>query len=219
MYKILLLEDDELLALSMDDFLKEEGYLVDLVFNGQDAIDLSYKKNYDLYLLDINVPNLNGLEVLKNLRLAGDNTPCMFLTSYKDKETLKKAFISGCDDYLKKPVDLEELLLRINSLFKRAGKQLEDLTISDCLIYKASKKRLFKNNVDLNLPIKVLSLFELCLENRGDIITKEMIISRLWSFQEDASEGSLRVYINTLKKILGKNSISNIKSIGYKVEF
>lgn len=80
-------------------------------------------------------------------------------------------------------------------------------------------KRLIENNNDLNLPIKVINLFELCLENRGSIMTKEMIVDRLWCVNEEYSEGSIRVYINTLKKILGKESISNIKGIGYKIEF
>ena len=218
-YKILLLEDDKLLSETLEDFLTEEHFDVDLAYDGEEVLELNYENNYDIYLLDINVPKLNGLELLKQLREIGDDTPTIYLTSYKDKDTLKEGFLSGADDYLIKPIDTEELILRIHSLLKRSGKKMQNVTISDTIIYNPINKRLIENNQDLNLPIKVITLFELCLENRGSIMTKEMIVDRLWCVNEEYSEGSIRVYINTLKKILGKESISNIKGIGYKIEF
>lgn len=219
MSKILLLEDDELFSESLEDFLCEEGFDVDIAFDGEDALNKNFKNNYDLYLLDINVPKLNGLDLLKSLRQSGDNTPSIFLTSYKDKQTLQDGFNCGADDYLKKPVDLDELLLRINSLLKRCGKQLELVEINETLVYSPEGKRLLLNDIDLQVPSKIIDLFELCLENRNTIISKDMIIQKLWSTSEDYSEGSIRVYINNLKKILGKDSIVNVKGIGYKVEF
>lgn len=219
MYKILLLEDDELLSETLEDFLSEEGFEIDLAYDGEQVLDLNYENNYDIYLLDINVPKLNGLELLKQLRSTGDNTPTIYLTSYKDKDTLKEGFLSGADDYLTKPIDIEELVLRINSLLKRSGKQLSQVKISESISYNPQNKRLIENGKDLNVPIKVTALFELCLENRGSIITKDMIVSRLWNTNEEYSEGSIRVYINNLKKIFGKESICNIKGVGYKIEF
>lgn len=219
MFNILLLEDDELFAQSIEDFLDEEGFLVDIACNGQEALELNYEKNYDLYLFDINVPLLNGLDLLKVLREAGDITPTIFLTSYKDKETLQNGFKNGADDYLKKPLDMDELILRIKSLLKRSGKQMQNITISEGLVYKVDIKRLFKNDIDLNLSVKILQLLELFLENRKEIVTKDMIVSKLWSTEEEYSEGSIRVYINNLKKIIGKDLIVNIKGIGYKLEF
>lgn len=219
MYKILLLEDDKLLCETLEDYLCEEGFNVDLAHDGEEVLELNYENNYDLYLLDINVPKINGLEVLKQLRSMGDNTPTIYLTSYKDKDTLKEGFLSGADDYLIKPVDIEELLLRINSLLKRSGKYLTKIVINENITYDPQTKRLIENEQDLNIPIKVITLFELGLENRGKIITKEMIVNKLWSTSEEYSEGSIRVYINSLKKILGKESISNIKGVGYKIEF
>lgn len=217
--KVLLLEDDELFAQTVEDFLEEEGFCVDLAYDGQEALSKNYENNYDLYLLDINVPKLNGLEFLKELRDIQDNTPAIFLTSYKDKETLKQGFTNGADDYLTKPVDLDELLLRIHSLLKRVGKQFCLVELSNGITFNPSTQRVFENGVDLNVPIKVVQLFELCLENRNNIITKDMIVSRLWATNEEYSEGSIRVYINNLKKLIGKDAITNIKGIGYKVEF
>lgn len=219
MSRILLLEDDELFRESLEDFLCDEGFTVDTVSNGEDALEKNYNKNYDLYLLDINVPKLNGLDLLKELRQSGDTTPSIFLTSYKDKETLHQGFLNGADDYLKKPVDLDELLLRIKSLLKRTGKVIQDIYLNNNLIYNPTNKRLLKDNIDLQVPSKIIDLLELCLENRNKIINKEMIVNKLWCASQEYSEGAIRVYVNNLKKILGKDSIVNIKGIGYKVEF
>ena len=218
MYKILILEDDDLFASTLEDFLSDEGFEVDIAKDGEECWELNFKKNYDLYIFDINVPKINGLDLLEQLRQSDDNTPTIFLTSYKDKDTLHDAFLKGCDDYLKKPADLDELILRIKALLKRNKKQFKVIDLSNNFTFNPSTKRVYENEVDLNLPIKVLDLIELFLENKGEIVTKNMIISKLWTTQEEYSEGSIRVYINQIKKILGKDAISNIKGIGYKIE-
>ena len=218
MYKILILEDDDLFASTLEDFLSDEGFEVDIAKDGEECLELNFKKNYDLYIFDINVPKINGLDLLEQLRQSDDNTPTIFLTSYKDKDTLHDAFLKGCDDYLKKPADLDELILRIKALLKRNKKQFKVIDLSNNFTFNPSTKRVYENEVDLNLPIKVLDLIELFLENKGEIVTKNMIISKLWTTQEEYSEGSIRVYINQIKKILGKEAISNIKGIGYKIE-
>ena len=219
MYKILILEDDELFATTLEDFLTDEDFEVDIANDGQECLELNFKKNYDLYIFDINVQKINGLELLEQLRKSQDNTPTIYLTSYKDKDTLQQAFLNGCDDYLKKPADLDELLLRIKALLKRNKKQFDSINLSKNIVFNPLNKRVYEDDVDLNLSIKVLELLELFIENRGDIVTKEMIISKLWSASEEYSEGSIRVYINQIKKLLDKDSIINIKGVGYKIEF
>ncbi|MAD41071.1 MAG: DNA-binding response regulator [Arcobacter sp.] len=219
MFNILVLEDDELFSSTLEDFLSEEGFYVDLAYDGEQCLDLNYEKKYDLYIFDINVPKINGLDLLKQLRGAGDSTPSIFLTSYKDKDTLQQGFLNGCDDYLRKPVDLDELLLRIKALLKRNKKQFEVVVLNETLSFDPQSKRVLENGIDLNLSVKITDLLELFIENRGSIVTKDMIISKLWNIDEEYSEGSIRVYINHIKKLLGKDSIRNVKGIGYKVEF
>lgn len=219
MHRILVLEDDELFASTLEDFLEDEGFDIDIAYDGEQCLDLNFTNKYDLYIFDINVPKINGLDLLEQLRASGDETPSIFLTSYKDKETLQQGFMNGCDDYLKKPVDLDELILRIKALLKRNNKQFEAINLSNSLVFNPQTKRVYENDEDLNLPIKVLELLELFIENRGEIVTKNMIISKLWSIEEEYSEGSIRVYINSIKKLLGKDSLSNIKGVGYKIEF
>ncbi|WP_424686872.1 MAG: response regulator transcription factor [Halarcobacter ebronensis] len=218
MIKILILEDDELFLETLEDFLSDEGFVVKCAKDGEEVLDYCFEEKYDLYLLDINVPKISGIDLLKRLREANDTTPTIYLTSHKDKDMLTKGFLSGCDDYLKKPVDLDELLLRINSLLKRSGKFKEQIELIDDLVFDVKNRRLLKGQDDLNLTSKVIDLLELFLEEKDSIITKEMIINRLWSYNEDYSEGSIRVYINNLKKIFGKDSIKNLKGIGYKFE-
>ena len=219
LYKILVLEDDELFASTVEDFLTDEGFEVDIAIDGEECLELNFKKNYDLYIFDINVPKINGLELLEQLRTSGDNTPSIFLTSYKDKDTLQTAFLNGCDDYLKKPADLDELILRIKALLKRNKKQFDIINLSKSITFNPANKRVYENEIDLNLPIKVLELMELFVENRGEIVSKEMIISKLWSTSQEYSEGSIRVYINQIKKLFDKDAIINIKGVGYKIEF
>ena len=116
-------------------------------------------------------------------------------------------------------MDLDELILRIKSLLKRSNKHINIVKLDNGLEFNPLSKRILENGVDLNVPIKVVNLFELCLESRDAIITKEMIVTKLWSCSEEYSEGAIRVYINNLKKIVGKECLNNIKGIGYKVEF
>ncbi|QDF29145.1 response regulator transcription factor [Halarcobacter anaerophilus] len=218
MYRILILEDDELFKETLEDFLEEEEFEVVTASNGEEVLELCYEQNFDLYLFDINVPKINGIETLKELRKTSDDTPTIYLTSYKDKDKLTQGFLSGCDDYLKKPIDLDELLLRIWSLLKRSGKPLEMIYLNDEISFDPKNRRVLQKGEDIFIAGKVIDLLELFLEKKDVIITKEMIINKLWGFDQEYSEGSIRVYINNLKKLLGKDRIKNIKGIGYKIE-
>ena len=218
MHKILVLEDDILFLETLEDFLSDEGFLIQTATNGEEVIELCYENTYDLYLFDINVPKINGIDLLRELRTKNDDTPTIYLTSYKDKEMLTQGFISGCDDYLKKPVDLDELLLRIQSLLKRSGKSLDEIKLNDELSFEPKTRRILKFGDDLYIASKIIDLLELFIERKDTIITKEMIINKLWKYDENYSEGSIRVYINNLKKLIGKEKIKNIKGIGYKIE-
>jgi len=213
---ILLLEDDELFASSLIDFLDDEGFEVDHSTHIEKFLDMTYCKYYDLYLLDINIPDGSGLDMLKDLRDSNDNTPAIFLTSYKDKETLKDGFKNGADDFITKPIDLDELMYRIDAILKRVGKQTSLIKIED-LVYNPMTKEIFKDNIALKLPIKVLELFELLYANRSKVVSKEQIIDKLWGIDEQYSEGSIRVYINKIKQLLNQNSVENIKGVGYKL--
>lgn len=218
-YKILALEDNTLLLQTIEDFLSEQGFECTLASSGKEALKHCFESKFDLYLLDVKVPDINGFDFLKELRLAGDNTPAIFVTSLNDKESLTKGFMLGGDDYIKKPFDLDELLLRIKAIITRAKGVIENwLIIDDTYKLNLARKRLFCNDQEVDLNLKDFELLYLLVKERGKVVTKEMIHETLWSSSEEMNEGSIRVYINNLKKIFGKEMISNIRSIGYRFE-
>jgi len=217
--KILLLEDDKLFCETLVDFLQECKYNIDIAIDGQDVLDKTFKQNYDLYIFDINVPKINGLEVLKLLRSNNDETPTIFLTSYKDQQTLKDGFKNGADDYLKKPVDLDELQLRIESILRRSGKHNNTIKLFENIFYNFNSQQLIINDKINILPEKVNLLLDLFVQSKSTTITKEQIINRLWNTNESYSEGSIRVYVNYIKNILPNIDIKNIKGIGYQIKF
>jgi DNA-binding response OmpR family regulator len=220
MIDILLLEDDELFAFTLIDFLEDDGgFHIEHISDGKEFLNKVYDNRYDIYLLDVNVPNINGLDLLKEIRASGDNTPAIYLTSFKDKETLKEGFVNGADDFLTKPFDMDELVLRINSIAKRINKQTN--AIIDNVTIDFGTKSVLKDSKEIRVGLKVIDLIELFYQHNHSVVTKEMIINRLWSPGEEYSEGSIRVYINQIKKIFDNTrfKINNIKNVGYKIEY
>ncbi len=218
LYKILVLEDNELLVETLEEFLVDSGYYVKIATKGSEALKLTYEDKFDLYLLDVKVPDITGFEFLKDVRESGDQTPAIFLTSLNEQESLAKGFSLGGDDYIKKPFDLDELLFRIRAVLSRSYLKGEDIIDVDGVfsIHK-NRKRVYKNGEELSINLKDFELLCLLVENMGKVVTKEMIIEHLWK-NEEPNAGSIRVYITNLKKIFGKDRISNLRGIGYRFE-
>jgi len=211
--KILVLEDDKLFNDTLEDFLEEEGFTVETVLDPYSALDLTYKSRFDLYLFDVNLPYESGFSLLKQLRDAGDTTPTIFLTSRNDKPSLKEGFDVGADDYMKKPIDLDELSYRINALIRRQTRS-QKLTIGvyqvDC-----NAKQLYKDNELLSFSTKSIELLLLLVLAKGEVVTIQEIIETLWHSSEEASLGAIRVYVTALKKCFPLN-IKNIRGVGYR---
>lgn len=212
---VLLLEDDLLFGESLLDFLEEEGMQVRLCRNGQEAIEATYDHQFDLYLLDINVPLLSGLELLKELRQSDDTTPAIYLTSHQDKGTMAEGFGIGADDYLKKPFDMDELLLRITALLRRIKGDQRRCVGTLCI--DEEYRSVLLDGRALTLTVKEFQLLSLMMRHAGKVVTKEMIASELWSAAQNVSNGAIRVYINRLKSELGAQMIENIRGVGYRL--
>ncbi|MRJ02283.1 MAG: response regulator transcription factor [Epsilonproteobacteria bacterium] len=211
---MLVVEDDPLFAETVEEFLGEEGYLVDTTYNGKMAQEFIYYSPYDLYILDVKLPDRSGFELLEELREGGDDTPAIFLTSKRDG--VKEGFLKGADDYVVKPVDLEELLLRIKALLRRVHGE-EIVEIGE-YAFDVKRLELKKGEEFVDLGLKELRLLELFVKNRRKSLSKEQIFDHLWKPDEIASDGALRVYVNNLKKIFGKEAITNIRGYGYRFE-
>ena len=211
--KILLLEDDNLFNETLQDFLEEEGFSIDSALDPYSALELTYERNYDLYLFDVNLPYESGFDLLKKLRQSGDVTPVIFLTSRDDKASLTQGFETGADDYMKKPIDLDELLLRIQALLRRQVRK-ERITIGDYSLDMVAKA-LFHNNEELDVSKKAVELLVLLVQADGEVVSSDKIKNRLWAAGQNASDGSLRVYITQLKKYF-PDAIVNIRGVGYR---
>ncbi len=214
--RILLLEDDKLFGESIEEFLSEEGYEVDLAQNLAEAMEYGYHKRYDLYLFDVKLPDGDGFGYLEEIRRLDDETPAIFITSKNQKSDVKEGLSKGADDYLVKPVDLEELLLRIKAVLRRCYG--EEIVQIDQFRFDLKCLQLSQSGQIVELNPKELELLALFVKNRKKVVPKERIYQHLWKPDEIVSDGALRVYINSLKKVLGKDAITNIRGVGYRFE-
>ena len=217
MVRILLVEDDETLLDLISEYLGENGYDVTTSNNAKDALDLAYEQNFDLLILDVKLPKGDGFSLLSSLRELGVSAPSIFTTSLNTIDDLEKGYKSGCDDYLKKPFELKELLIRIQALLKRnfSHNNDEKVVISNELSFHPLSKILSKNGEKISISSKESDLLALFLQNKGKILTKDEIFNKIWKFDEEPSELSLRVYIKNLRQILGKDAILNRRGDGY----
>lgn len=214
MARILVLEDDKLFNETLEDFLEEEEHILHCALDPYTALDLTYEHIFDLYLFDVNLPYENGFDLLKKLRQSGDETPCIFITSRADKASLKEGFEKGGDDYIYKPVDLDELALRIHAVLRRQVRS--QLVQIDKFHFDISTKTLYHNEKNLDLSIKAGELLMVLLEGQGRVVPLDQIKERLWSSAEEASDGALRVYITQLKKYF-PTQIQNVRGVGYQM--
>jgi DNA-binding response OmpR family regulator len=210
--KILILEDDKLFNETLEDFLEEEGFELHTALDPYTALDLAYEQKFDLYLFDVNLPYETGFDLLEKLRSANDTTPTIFLTSRDDKDSMKLGFGAGADDYMKKPIDLDELLLRVNAVLRRQVREdkieLGEYTI-DC-----NGKRLYFQGELISVTTKAVEVLILLVLAKGEVVRIEEIEEKLWHVSQDASLGAIRVYITALKKYFPQ-SIENIRGVGY----
>ncbi|HEG2606568.1 response regulator transcription factor [Campylobacter sp. W0066.1] len=219
--KILLLEDDLSLNEIINEALNDEGFKVSCVFDAQEALEKAYEENFDLWIFDVKVPKGNGFEVLKELRESGKNTPAIFLTSLSMLDDVKQGFLSGCDDYIKKPFDIDELIIRVKNIIKRNfSHQKEDLILlssSKNISFDPLNKTLYQDKTIINLTNKEKELLALLFKKRPHFVSIETIFDEIWSLDEEPVIMSLRVYVKNLRKILGKDLIINQRNIGYAI--
>ena len=216
--KILILEDDSVLSETLEEYLEDLNYEVDLVEDGQKAIEMIYENSYDVLLLDVNVPTIDGFDLLKELRKDGDQTPAIYMTSLNSIDDLAQGYESGCDDYIRKPFELKELEIRIQALLKRefSAKYDSKVQISDNCYYDIQNNTLFLNNQEQILNNKETKLIKLFLQNANQVLSHDKIYNTLWDYDERYSESALRTYIKNLRKLIGKEKIVSIKKQGYK---
>lgn len=215
--KILLLEDEYSLRISIEEFLQDIGYEVDGFMDGLDAYNAVYDRAYDILLLDVNVPSLNGFELLKKLREDDIKIPAIFLTSMTDMSDLKEGYKRGCCDYIRKPFDLEELELRIDqALASFLDNDGSLITLGCSLTYDLKKSKLSQDEEEIVLRKTEKELLELLIKNKNSIVSTQMFQDEVWG--EYVEPATIRVQLNNLKKKLPEDIIQNRRGLGYIIE-
>lgn len=215
--KILLLEDEYSLRISIEEFLSDIGYDVDGFSDGEDAFHAVYDKSYDLLLLDINVPTMNGLEMLQKLRQDAQHVPAIFLTSMTDIDALKEGYRRGCCDYIRKPFDLEELELRIEqALAKFSADDSSQISIGCDIHYDMKKSKLTFHEEEIVLRKTEKELLEVLIKNKNAIVSTQMFQDEVWG--EYVEPATIRVQLNNLRKKLPDSVIQNRRGLGYIIE-
>ena len=215
--KILLLEDDPILSEIIEEFLCEHGYHVALFYDGQEALDALFVDKFDILVLDINVPRLSGFELLKALKEAKIHTPTIFITSLSQINDVKKGFALGAEDYLKKPFELEELLVRIERTKKLHNiEQNEPVKLSNVIVYEPFNNTLFTPSQSFQLRKKEAQLLDFFLSQQNRLLSFEEIIEEVWRYDDVPTHATVRTYIKNLRSYGLEANIENIKGVGYR---
>ncbi|KUO75280.1 MAG: two-component system response regulator [Clostridia bacterium BRH_c25] len=221
--RILIVEDELHLAEALTQILRKNNYTVDSVNDGESGLDNALSGIYDLIVLDIMLPEMDGISILKNIRKEGISTPVILLTAKGDISDKVAGLDSGADDYLAKPFATEELLARIRALSRRKSEVLPDNTLQYGDIELApSTLKLSKGSKDVKLILKESELLELLILRKNAVTSKELIIEKIWGFDSEVEYNHVEVYISFLRKKLlfldSIVSINTIRGIGYVLE-
>jgi DNA-binding response OmpR family regulator len=209
--KILLLEDNKRLSNLIIEALEEKNYKVDWFEDGKKALDSIYN-GYDCFILDINVPGIDGLTLLKEIRVMDDKTPAIIISANVELETIKDAYLRGCDEYLKKPFYIYELELKLDKLCKKSQ---NNITLLEGFIYDIDKERLVDpHNAEVKLAKKEILLLNLFSKNLEKIITFEQIEQYVWEGDLTTNE-NIRALIKRLRKKLPSDTIISQGGMGY----
>lgn len=216
--RLLLVEDDELLGDGLSAGLKQNGYTVDWLKDGESADQALKTEEFEIIVLDLGLPKLSGIEVLQNFRSRGNTTPVIILTARESIEDRIKGLDSGADDYLIKPFDLDELCARIRALQRRFNLRPESLlSHRDVTLDPASHTVRFKNE-NLNLSRREFALLLKLLENVGRVLSRESLTQSLYGWGDEVDSNALEVHIHNLRKKLGNDFILTIRGIGYMID-
>lgn len=221
--KLLIVEDETQLADALTEILKRNKYIVDTAYNGIDGCDFALTGVYDCIILDIMLPGMNGIEILRSLRAENISTPVLLLTARSEVEDKINGLDCGADDYLTKPFVTGELLARIRALTRRKGELFDEnkLNYNGLELNKSSCSMFYGGN-DVKLSLKEYQIMELLIANPRQILPKERIIEKIWGYESDVEYNNIEVYISFLRKklkVIGTSAqIKTSRGIGYSLE-
>ncbi len=220
--QVLVVEDEKRLAEALAHILEEQKYMVDIAFDGEDGYDYAVSGIYDVIILDIMLPKMNGYEVASRLRKEKIATPILMLTAKDQIADKVKGLDAGADDYMTKPFASEELLARVRALTRRQGEVvIDELKFSDVTLNLATCD-LICGTKSVHLNFKEFEIMKILMQNSGMVTTKEDLIVKVWGYDSDAVDNNVEVYVSFLRKkldfISGGIEIISLRKIGYRLE-
>lgn len=220
--RILLAEDERELSKALCAVLKHNNYSADAVYNGQDALDYGLCENYDAIILDLMMPKMNGLDVLKRLREQGVDTPVIILTAKSELEDKITGLDAGADDYLTKPFAMGELLARLRALTRRKSEFSPNLISFGNVSLNRETFELYTDKESVRLGNKEFQMMEMLLSNAGRLISTEQFMEHIWGYETEAEINVVWVYISYLRKKLttleANIEIKAVRGVGYTLE-
>jgi len=218
--KVLLIEDDEKIAKNIKEYLKKEGFRVDLAKDGEEGYYLAQNNQYDVLVVDWMLPKISGVELIKKLREKDILTPALILTAKSDIED-KVEGLNVADDYLTKPFDFEELVARIKALFRRSKNIKENILKVGDLELNPDTKEVRRAGKNIDLTAKQFELLKFLMINKGKIVSENMIAQNLWEMDEEINSNVINVYISHLRKKIDKDYdkklIKTFRGMGFKI--
>lgn len=216
--RLLLVEDDPLLGEGIEQGFNLQGETLDWLRSGQHALDALASSDFDLLILDLGLPDIDGLEVLSELRRRGDQIPVLILTARDQVSDRIRGLDGGADDYLVKPFDLDELRARVRALLRRnSGISSPKLSYADIEVDPASRE-VCRNGEAVNLSRREYSLLSEFLHHPGKVFTRDQLSERLYGWNEDVESNAVEVHIHHLRKKLGNELIKTVRGVGYRIE-
>jgi DNA-binding response OmpR family regulator len=222
MAKILLIEDDQSVATAVIDALEFDRHIVECFFDGEEGFERLISFEYDLVLLDWSLPGKAGIEILKDYRARGGNSPIIMLTGRTEMESKLQGFDAGADDYLAKPFNMKELLARTRALLRRPESVNSDLMEAGDVVLNLKTGKVFVKEREVSLLAKEIAVLEFLMRHRGRIFSVNELLDRVWHSESESSEDAVRQCITRLRKKIdkdGENSlITTVKGMGYKID-
>ncbi len=219
--KILMIEDDKALADSLRHLLEGKGFDVEIAYDGETGSEYAMLGVYDLLILDVMMPNMNGYQVARQVRARRCSTPILMLTAKSELQDRIEGLNAGADYYLTKPFDSRELLACINALLRRQGSQVDELTYGNTSL-DLSSGMLICGDKSIRLTAREFDVMRFLLQAQGRILSKEILLSRIWGYESNAVENHVEVYVGFLRKKLARIDsnirIEAIRRLGYHLE-
>lgn len=216
--KILLLEDNKTLADGIHKKLRDMNYTVDVFYDGEDGVYALETSAYDLLILDLGLPGVDGIDIIKQLRISEKVIPILVISARDKLDQRILGLDTGADDYLCKPFELDEVIARVHALLRRSKNQISHIIKYNDLEFDTKSLILSKNNKNIELSKRELKIFEYLLENLNTIISKENIAEHITSIDDNFNPTAVETYISRLRKKLGKSiNLKTVRGLGYMI--